>query len=150
MIAYPDTSFLVSLYVQQEHSPRAAAHFAALAEPLHVTELLLYEFRHAVRFAVFRAEHGSTDIVTRADAVAALDNLEADLAAGALVLASDDWPTVLQTAAGLSARYGMDAGYRAFDMLHVASALHLGAEEMLSFDGKQCELASAEGLRIPL
>ena len=35
MIAYPDTSFLVSLYVRQIHSPRAAAHFAAMQEPLH-------------------------------------------------------------------------------------------------------------------
>ena len=98
MIAYPDTSFLVSLYIRQIHSPSAAAHFAAMQEPLHVTDLVLYEFRLAVRLAVFRAEHGAADIVTRQDAAAAFANLESDIADGALVPVTYDWPAVLATA----------------------------------------------------
>jgi len=150
MIAYPDTSFLVSLYVRQIHSPRAAAHFAAMPEPLHVTDLVIYEFRLAIRLAVYRAEHGAPDVVTRQDAAAAFANLETDIADGALVPVSYDWPAVLSTAEHLSAKHGLDSGYRAFDILHVASTLQLGATEVLTFDGKQRALAESEGLMVPL
>ena len=34
--------------------------------------------------------------------------------------------------------------------LHVATALHLGAKEFLTFDGNQKKLAEAEGLVVPL
>ena len=150
MIAYPDTSFLFSLYVRQIHSPRAATYVTAMQEPLHVTELLLYEFRQAVRFAVYRAEHGSTDIVTRKDAATAFANLDADLAAGTLVSVAYNWGGILATAERLSATHGMDSGYRAMDLLHVASALQFGALELLTFDGKQAQLAKSEGLTAPL
>ena len=150
MIAYPDTSFLVSLYIRQIHSPPAAVHFAAMQEPLHVTDLVLYEFRLAVRLAVFRAEHGATDIVTRQDAAAAFANLETDLADGALVSVAYDWPAVLASAERLSTKHGMESGFRAFDILHVATALQLGATEFLTFDGKQRALAESEGLAVSL
>ena len=150
MIAFPDTSFLVGLYIRQIHSPRAAAHFAAMQEPLHVTDLVLYEFRLAVRLAVFRAEHGAADIVTRQDAAAAFANLETDVADGALVPVAYEWPAVLATAERLSAKHGMDSGYRAFDILHVATALQFETTEFLTFDGKQRTLAESEGLAVPL
>jgi hypothetical protein len=44
MIAFPDTSFLCAMYVRQDNSPQAAAHFKAMPEALHVSSLLLYEF----------------------------------------------------------------------------------------------------------
>jgi predicted nucleic acid-binding protein len=34
------------------------------------------------------------------------------------------------------------------DILHVATALHLGADEFLTFDGNQKTLAEAEGLTV--
>jgi len=40
--------------------------------------------------------------------------------------------------------------YRAFDVLHVATALTLGAKVLLTFDGDQAALAKAEGLKIKL
>jgi hypothetical protein len=44
----------------------------------------------------------------------------------------------------------MDSGYRAFDILHVATAQQFTASEFLTFDGKQRELAESEGLLVPL
>jgi len=41
-------------------------------------------------------------------------------------------------------------GHRDFDVLHVATALHLGASEFLTFDANQKRLAQAEGLVVPL
>jgi predicted nucleic acid-binding protein len=36
--------------------------------------------------------------------------------------------------------------HRAFDILHVAAAVHLGADEFLTFDSNQRKLALAAGL----
>ena len=41
-------------------------------------------------------------------------------------------------------------GHRLFDIVNVATALHLGASEFLTFDANQRQLAEAEGLRVPL
>ena len=40
MIAFPDTSFLCALYVQQDNSPAAATCFKAMPEVLHISGLL--------------------------------------------------------------------------------------------------------------
>ncbi len=54
MIAYPDTSFLYAIYRPQSKSPAALAHYQAMNEPLHVTGLLLFEFRQSLRLQAFR------------------------------------------------------------------------------------------------
>jgi predicted nucleic acid-binding protein len=36
------------------------------------------------------------------------------------------------------------------DILHVATAVELGAKEFLTFDGNQRKLAEAEGMIVPL
>jgi predicted nucleic acid-binding protein len=41
-------------------------------------------------------------------------------------------------------------GHRLADILHVATALHLGAMEFLTFDSNQKKLAEREGLVVPL
>ncbi len=55
---------------------------------------------------------------------------------------------MLRVAERLSAAYTKANGYRAFDILHIATALVLEAEEFISFDGNQRKLAAAEGLRV--
>jgi len=50
----------------------------------------------------------------------------------------------------LSATYTLTGGHRGFDVLHVAGALKLGADQFLTFDGNQKKLAKAEGLVVPL
>ena len=44
MIAYPDTSFLCSVYMKQIHTPAALAYREAMTEPLHFTRLLDLNF----------------------------------------------------------------------------------------------------------
>jgi predicted nucleic acid-binding protein len=41
-------------------------------------------------------------------------------------------------------------GHRLADILHVATALHLGVAELLTFDGPQKAMAETEGLTVPL
>lgn len=148
MSAFPDTSFLCAMYVRQDNSPTAAAHFKAMPEPLHVSSLLLYEFRQSVRFQVWLHTRDKSKGYPQTIADAALAKLQINLDAGALVLVAAEWPDVHQIAERLSSTYTTAEGHRAFDVLHVATALHLGAREFLSFDDRQRKLAKTEGLKV--
>lgn len=48
----------------------------------------------------------------------------------------------------LSAQHSVRGGHRTFDLLHMATALHLQARELLTFDVNQRRLAEAEGLHV--
>jgi predicted nucleic acid-binding protein len=146
--AFPDTSFLYGFYLNQSNSAAAAAQAATMKEPLYVTELLWYEFRQSLRFQVWRRAADSREGVARPDADAALNQLEADLLSGVAVLVPCDLQEVLRRADDLSKHHTTKEGYRSFDILHVASALHLGAREFLPFDEKQSRLATAAGLAV--
>lgn len=150
MIAYPDTSFLCALYRKQVNSPQAAAHFAGMPEPLYVASPLLFEFKQSVRWQVYLRQKDATKGYERATAQAALSKLQLDLVSGAVVVVPVDWADVASIAERLSAQYTWTKGYRGFDVLHVATALHLGAAEFLTFDGTQKELAETEGLVVPV
>ncbi len=150
MIAYPDTSFLCAFYRKQVNSTQAAAHFARMPEPLYVASPLLFEFKQSVRWQVYLHQKDSTKGYRRATAQAALATLQADMVSGVVVVVPVDWADVASIAERLSAQYTWTEGYRGFDVLHVATALHLGVREFLSFDEKQKQLAEAEGLIVPL
>jgi predicted nucleic acid-binding protein len=148
VISFPDTSFLCALYVRQYNSETAAAHFAAMQEELHVSGLLLYEFRQSVRFQVWLHSRDKTKGYPPKVAEAALGNLEMNIQARAVVPVSIDWPDVHRLAETISTQRTSNGGHRAFDILHIATALHLGAREFLTFDANQRKLALAEKLRV--
>ena len=148
MIAFPDTSFLCAIYRRQDNSPAAAAYFKAMSEPLPVSGLLLYEFRQSVRFQVWLHALDKTKGYSQADGDRALADLQTDLDTGAVVAVSADWPDVHRLAETLSKRHTLSGGHRSFDILHVATALHLGAREFLTFDVNQRKLAIAEKLKV--
>lgn len=148
MIAFPDTSFLCALYVRQDNSPEAAAHFKAMPEALHVSSLMLYEFRQSVRFQVWLHGRDKNKGYPQAIADAAMSGLQSDLENSVVVPVTADWPDVHRLAETLSKRHTIAGGHRAFDVLHVATALHLGAREFLTFDANQRKLAAAEKLKV--
>jgi predicted nucleic acid-binding protein len=150
MIAYPDTSFLCAFYRQQTNSIAAASQFVGMLEPLHVASPLLFEFRQSVRWQVFLHEKDPSKGFDRAAAQTSLALLQSDLATGVLVTAPIDWADVASHAERLSAQYTWTSGHRTFDILHVATALHLGAREFLTFDANPRKLAQAEGMAVPL
>ena len=146
MIAYPDTSFLCALYVAQSTSTAAIAHYQQMKEPLAVSALLLGEFRQSVRFQIFRHSRDATQGYPRKTALEALARLQSNLDAGALVVVPAEWADVIAIAERISAQHTIGGGHRFLDVLHVATALHLGAVEFLSCDANQRTLAMAEGL----
>jgi predicted nucleic acid-binding protein len=146
--AYPDTSFLFGFYVKQSNSPAAAAHAATMKEPLPVTVLLAYEFRQALLFQAWRRSANPREGMALPDAQAALHRFETDLAEGLIALTPCNFQDVFHRAGELSARHTVAGGHRSLDILHVATALHLGAREFLTFDANQRQLAGAEKLRV--
>ena len=148
MTAYPDTSFLCAFYVKQSNSPSAAAHAATMREPLHVAVFLAYEFRQSLRFQAWRHSTNPREGIAPADAQAALLQFETDLANGVAVFAPCNFQEVFRLAEYLSKQHTSVSGRRSFDVLHVATALHLGVKQFLTFDVNQRKLAAAERLTL--
>ena len=149
MIAFPDTSFLCALYRPQMNSQRAANHVAEMPEPLHVASPLLFEFRQSARWQSWLHAKDASKGFPQAASQTMLSRLQANIAAGAVVIAPVDWADIVSVGERLSAQHTWTKGYRGFDILHVATALHLGVAEFLTFDAKQKQLAEAEGLIVP-
>ena len=121
-----------------------------MPEPLTASSLLLYEFRQSVRFQGYLFAQDNRKGFSWALGATLLKTLQADLAAGVLVVATVDWADVHHLAERLSSQSALAGGHRALDILHVATALHLGVDEFLTFDQNQGTLAIAEGLQVPL
>jgi predicted nucleic acid-binding protein len=144
MVTSCDTSFLFAIYGNDTHSARAIAWIRKQTSPISLSILNEYELMNALRFAEYRgALRPGTAATCWAD-------FEADLAAGRLTTAPCNLATVVAEAKRLSASHTLSSGHRSFDILHVASALHLGAKRFLTFDRNQRVLARAERLGVPL
>jgi predicted nucleic acid-binding protein len=100
------------------------------------------ELRNALRLKRHRKE------LTRAQLRGALDDLQEDIASGFLPAFDDDLQTVYRQAELLSAAHAVSTGARSLDILHVAAAFILEADEFVSFDRRQRLLARRSGLRV--
>lgn len=150
MNAYPDTSFLCSLYRKQHTSLQAVGYQKVLMEPLPVSSFLLLEFRQSVRFQARLFEKDRSKGYSKTEGVAMLRALQSDLADSILEMVAPDWADVHRIAEVLSAKHTESGGHRLADILHVATAVHFGAEQFLTFDANQRKLAEAEGMVVPL
>jgi len=150
MNAYPDTSFLCSVYRKQIHTPMAVAHREGMTEPLHFTSLLEFEFIQAIRLQIWLHAADRKKGYPQREADQMLADWEEDVASGNNVLVPNDADAVLRLARTYSLQRTGISGHRTLDILHVATAVHLGAKEFLTFDDRQRALAKYAGLRVPL
>ena len=150
MIAYPDTSFLCSIYRKQIHTPAALAYRETMTEPLHFTRLLEFEFLQAIELPVWLHATDRKKGYARREADQMLEDWEADIASGLNKLVPSDSDAVLRLAGSYSKNRTAQGGHRSLDILHVATAIHLGAKEFLTFDERQRTLAQHAGLKLPL
>ena len=137
---YADTSFLMSLYMQDANSSRAVTAVEQGAMPILLTPLVRHELQNALRLAVFRRQ------ITSAQREAAWHEIERDLAAGVLHDTPLDWPKALNAAETLSRAHTERLGARGMDILHVGSAVALKAKRFVTFDVRQKELVEQAGL----
>jgi predicted nucleic acid-binding protein len=150
MIAYPDTSFLCSVYRKQIHTPAALTYKEAMTEPLCFTRLLEFEFLQAIELQVWLHSADRKKGYSRREADQMIDDWETDIASGLNELVPCDSDAVLRLAGFYSEQRTAQGGHRSLDILHVATAVHLGAKEFLTFDERQRALAKHAGLKLPL
>jgi predicted nucleic acid-binding protein len=136
---YADTSFFVSIYIEDSHSNAADQLLSSGPRPWF-TPLNSVEWEHAVAQHVFRGQ------ISAAVAQSVHRDFTNDLASGL-------WSVIgmpenaFDLCADLARRYGPKLGVRTLDSLHVACALELKAERFWTFDERQAKLAKAEGLK---
>jgi predicted nucleic acid-binding protein len=137
---YADSSFVVSLYLTDVHSPEARRRVQG-APPVILTSLHRAEWAHALGQHQFRGTI-SAEAARRANSQLVSDE------------AANLWREVplpenaFELCANLARRYGPKLGIRTLDSLHVACALELRAERFWTFDERQGKLAKTVGLKI--
>jgi predicted nucleic acid-binding protein len=147
--AFADTSLLCALYREQENSRTADRLMQREAVPVHVSSLVLFEFRQSVRLQSFRFSRDRTQGYSKTEALRMLEILQSNILAGRLMIPPvEDWAEVYSIAEELSTQYTAETGHRSFDVLHVATALHLKASLFMTLNVRQKELAKAVGLKV--
>ena len=142
MSAYFDTSYLVALYVPNDHTDASLRHRSKSAhEPILFTPLHRLELRTVVRQCAYSA------LITEADARRVLRHIEDDLEDGTLIHQPLDWVKSLQQAETIAHRRALKMSCRSLDLWHLAAAVEIGSDAFVTFDRDQCALAKAEGLR---
>ena len=137
MNIYPDTSFLVSLYLMDRHSAKAEA-LSGSNPTFCVTPLHSAEWTHAIEQHVFRGTL-SGEHAQRLHRSFASDCNEAWIQLSI--------PDSAFERCSVLARHYVNIGVRTLDTLHVASALELRIEFFWTFDERQMKLAQAVGLK---
>jgi len=136
---YLDTSALIKLYIIEDGSVLVDKITADNAAPLPIWDLHIIEFHNALKLKVFREEltekealHLSILFKERKKAgiyyTPELDRKDHT----ELCLTYTDFSTVL--------------GCRSLDIMHVAAASLFGADQFVTFDTRQADLANKAGL----
>jgi predicted nucleic acid-binding protein len=137
LIVYADSSFLVSLYVHDLHSPDALAKLRT-SPTVVITPFHRAEIANALQQCVF------SSALTEFEGARAWKRFEGDLKTGFQVVTLPE--SAWETSISLSRRFCATLGVRTLDTLHVASALELRADAFWTFDDRQIRLAQAAGL----
>lgn len=140
----------MALLRQQRNTERALAHYEHLGEQLDLSWLLVFEFEQSVRFQMFRHRHDPATGIPEGEGINMLVKFDDALERRALRIVPVELRGLVAKGRALSERHTLGAGHRTFDILHVATALVLGATEFCTFDANQRQLAEAEGLTVPL
>jgi len=141
-VTYPDTSFLIPMYTPEPQASLVKRYLAEDTPDLIFTPFHRLEFRTGIRVRVFRRSL-SQDQLRQAMRLSDEDLLDGILQHTPLV-----WADALREAERLGEAHLTEIGARSGDLLHVASAVVLGAKEFVTFDQRQRELARRAGLKV--
>jgi predicted nucleic acid-binding protein len=135
---YADSSFLVSIYIQDVHSAEAVRRMGP-GPSVRTTNLSRSEVANALFRYVFRGN------LSFAEAQKHWNEFQQDSLRGVWIhagLPDEIW----ETSIGLARKFGPSLGARTLDTLHVACALELRADKFWTFNERQEKLAQAVGL----
>lgn len=143
MKAFADTSFVISAFVKDEFNGSVwrwwKRHSMAA---VFITPLVLFEAENSIRGFPIAGK------CTPAEARSALEGIKRGLLEGLFICQSVSAKRLFPQATRLSLHHTLSATFGAMDVLHVASAMELGADTFLTFDKRQGEMAAAEGLKV--
>ena len=142
MRAYFDTSFITKWYLPEADSAQALRIRSRFAPPAALTHLHRLELVTAWQLKIFRREIPAKLVE------GAWSDLEQDVVDGVCELPTYDLAQVFSRAESLSRQYSSKLGTRSLDVLHVATALVLGAPAFVTADARQAKLAKAAGMRV--
>jgi predicted nucleic acid-binding protein len=153
MRAYADTNFFSRIYLRLPESEEALALLekahAAASPPLPVGWLHRLELLNAFQLHVFSGKLRGQVRVTSEQAAAAQAAFRTDLAHPTFLRPVQiDFVELEAQFEELALRHTATHGFRAYDLLHVATALVLVCDTFWSFDPKATKLAALEGLSI--
>ena len=139
---YIDTSAIVKLYIKETDSKDVSRWIRNNNEPIPLTGLTELELKNALKLKESRKEIH-------------IDNfhkiwrrLEQHEERGVYYRPSVDWPEVFGLALDLTNNHTSSIGSRSLDILHVAVALFLKVDRILTFDERQSQLAAAAGITV--
>ncbi len=137
-LVYPDTSFLLPLYLPDIHSPRAQSQLSG-NQSLILTAFQQAEFSNSVWQQVFRRN------LSLQQAASVLDRFHEDTDDGVFLFESqpNGW---LEASTSVMRTLTPSLGLRTLDALHIAAALALNLTDFWSFDHRQRAAATAAGL----
>jgi predicted nucleic acid-binding protein len=141
---YWDTSALLKLYIPENDSAYFIGLIAKTVEPVWTSAIAAVEF-HA---AMVRKERAGD--VRRADGTRALNRFQKDCAAGRItrIPCGDETTLKAQELVGLARVNRRVVMIRSLDAIHVASALSVLADGIVTTDIRMREVAAMAGLKI--
>jgi predicted nucleic acid-binding protein len=142
MSATADSSLIVALYLNEADSTRADAACVSVAPPVRLTDWHRVEIANAFQRAVKNAR------INPEQATFLWQDFTDDVALGRFEIVQVDHAAVLARTLMLTQKHTAKSGTRSLDLIHIASALEMGATDFLSFDYRQRDAAQAEGLQV--
>ena len=144
MRVYADTSWWLGYKCRGDTHHQAAL---SLFEKEPEAEVLWTPWQRVEVFNGFcQAERGG--LLRKGESRQIIRLLEQEVRIGYWTHVEFDWTDAVRTAGELRAEHSLKIPVRAVDLFHVAIAIEVGAETLLSFDGEQIALAEAVGLRV--
>jgi predicted nucleic acid-binding protein len=154
MKPYVDTNFLTAFYSGGIHATEAERLIRQKAAegggPIAVSLLTRMEVINSFQQQVFFTRNGVPGIHASPEAAMLEESLFLDdLQRGVMIRTTRlQLETLASVFDELAHRHTMKHGFRACDIMHVASALILGCDAFSSFDAKAKKLAELEGLKV--
>lgn len=144
MRVYADTSWWLSYKCRLDSNHETAIDLFDRGEELDV---LWTPWQRVEVFNAFsQAERGG--LLAKGESRQIIRLLEQEVRLGYWPHVEFDWTDAVRTAGELRAEHSLNMLVRGMDLFHVAVAIEVAAEAIISFDGDQIGLASAAGLRV--
>jgi len=139
---YADTTVIVKLYVKEGHSLEVSDWLRENNEAIPLTKFHELEFINAINLKQFRNE------ITIDDVRLIISKFNDHEKRGIFYRPQIDWTNIFLNAIELSKNHTKDIGSRSLDILHVAAALSIKADQFLTFDERQSKLAFLAGFKV--